>query len=161
MLRGVLTRISTFNNEVDDLRAQVLSRVASAVEVWAAAAPTQCDSQQHDGEIVCQVVSEMFHVDSIGESDDEEMALDASGEEEDLEMNCGDGIWERRRSGVIKNKRLVKNKESAKATPCKTIFLGGRGTSSTIPSFCGETTCRCACGFVSGGHEQCDWSFIA
>ena len=45
VLWGVLSRISTFSGEVDDLRVQVLSPVPSAVDVSAATVPlTQCDS---------------------------------------------------------------------------------------------------------------------
>ena len=56
----------------------------------------------------------MFHLDSV--SEDEEKALGTSEDEDDLEPNVEvNGIWERRRSGVIKNKRSVKNKENVEA----------------------------------------------
>ena len=68
-----------------------------------------------------QTIPEMFLLDSVGESEDEEMALDASEEEDDLEANGGNGIWERRRNRVIKNRRLVKNNERVKAKQSKTM----------------------------------------
>ena len=46
----------------------------------------------------------MFHL--VSDSEDEERALGASEEEDDLELNVEfNGIWERRRSGVIKKKK--------------------------------------------------------
>ena len=80
MLREVLSRISAFCDEVDDLRAQVAKgRVPAAVDVSAAATPpAQCDSQQHEGDTVDQTVSKAFHLASVGERGDQEMALAAS-----------------------------------------------------------------------------------
>ena len=61
------------------------------------------------------------------ESCDEDMLFDASEAEDEREVSRSNGIWERRRSGVIKKGKLVKYKEKAKAKQNKSIIIEEEG----------------------------------
>ena len=73
-----------------------------------------------------QAASEEMHLSTVEEeSGDESMLLGTStGAEDDLDVSQDNGIWERRRSAIFKNKRMVKikDKDKGKAKPCKTII---------------------------------------
>ena len=49
----------------------------------------------------------------------------STGAEDDLDVSRDDGIWERRRNAVVKNKRMVKlqDKDRVKEKPCKKIII--------------------------------------
>ena len=61
------------------------------------------------------------------------------------------GIWERRRSVIFKNKRMVKikdkDKDKGKAKQCKTIII--EEDPPPAPRATRKTTCRCDGAFVS------------
>ena len=60
------------------------------------------------------------------ESGDESMLMGTStGAEDDLDVSRDNGIWERRRNAIIKNKRMVKlrDKDKVKVKSCKTIII--------------------------------------
>ena len=61
----------------------------------------------------------------------------------DADLDGGNRIWERRRVGAVKGKRLVKMKEKVKAEQCNSIIVDddGRWTPSFSCSCCGETAC--------------------
>ena len=61
------------------------------------------------------------------ESGDESMLMGTStGAEDDLDVGRDNGIWERRRNAIIKNKRMVKlkDKDKLKNKSCKTVITG-------------------------------------
>ena len=49
----------------------------------------------------------------------------STGAEDDLDVSRDDGIWERRRNAVVKNKRMVKlqDKDRVMEKPCKNIII--------------------------------------
>ena len=130
MLQGVLVRIREESEECAELGAQVAREHAPATEsTMSEATPlSQCDSQQEqENDMVGQAVSEEMYLSTVDEeSGDESMLLGTStGAEDDLDVSNGSGIWERRRSAIFKNKRMVKikDKDKGKAKPCKTIII--------------------------------------
>ena len=115
MLQGVLSRIRIESEECDELRAQVAKEKAPA-ESFETVPPTQCDSQPD--EMYLSTVEE--------ESGDESMLMGGStGAEDEMDVGRDNGIWERRRSAIIKNKRMVKlkDKDKLKSKMCKTIVI--------------------------------------
>ena len=57
---------------------------------------------------------------------DESMLMGTStGAEDDLDVSRDNGTWERRRSAIVKNKRMVKleDMDNVKVKPCKTIII--------------------------------------
>ena len=91
--------------------------------------PTQVDSQPDTGE-----VGQVFDPAAPAplnpgpfESCDEDMLFDASEAEDEGEVCRSNGIWERRRSGVIKKGKLIKNKEKAKAKQNKSVIIEEEG----------------------------------
>ena len=114
MLQGVLSRIRVESEECDELRAQVAKEQAAS-ETGETVPPTQCDSQPE--ELYLSTVEE--------ESGDESMLMGTStGAEDDLDVGRDNGIWERRRNAIIKNKKMVKlkDKDKLKVKPCKTYY---------------------------------------
>ena len=75
--------------------------------------------------MVGQAASEEMYLSTVDEeSGDESMLLGTStGAEDDLDVSSGRDIWERRRSAIFKNKRMVKIKGMGKGKPCKTIII--------------------------------------
>ena len=102
----------------------------AAVPAVAAIPPTQCDSQQPQENVtvsvgeVGQAGAGVLHHGSGEENCEEEMLLNSSESDDVLDANDrGDGIWERRRSGVILNWRLVENKDNSKVKQSKTVIF--------------------------------------
>ena len=115
MLQGVLSRIRVESEECDELRAQVAKENTPA-EAVESVPPTQYDSQPD--EMYLSTVEE--------ESGDESMLMGGStGAEDEMDVGRNNGIWERRRSAIIKDKRLVKlkDKDKLKNKKCKTIII--------------------------------------
>ena len=115
MLQGVLSRIRVESEECDELRAQVAKEKAPA-ESFETIPPTQYDSQPD--EMYLSTVEE--------ESGDESMLMGGStGAEDEMDVGRDNGIWERRRNAIIKNKRMVKlkDKDKSKSKMCKTIII--------------------------------------
>ena len=115
MLHGVLSRIRVESEECDELRAQVAKEQAPS-ETGETVPPTQSDSQPE--EMYLSTVEE--------ESRDESMLMGTStGAEDDLDVGRDNGIWERRRNAIIKNKKMVKlnDKDKLKVKPSKTIII--------------------------------------
>ena len=78
--------------------------------------PTQNDSQPD--EMYLSTVEE--------ESGDESMLMGGStGAEDEIDVSRDNGIWERRRNDIIKNKKMVKlkDKDKMKSKACKTIII--------------------------------------
>ena len=132
MLRGVLEQIRQVEDEIKDLRVQVAKEKSDSSDgdnVSIRTAPaTQVDSQPDmggDGLVVNTNASSSLHPGPF-ESCDEDMLCSASEAEDERDVRR-DGIWERRRSGVIKKGRLLKVK--AKAKPNKTIIIEEEGES--------------------------------
>ena len=114
MLQGVLSRIRVESEECDELRAQVAKEQAPSET--GETIPPKSDSQQE----------EMYLSTVIEESGDESMLMGTStGAEYDLDVGRENGIWERRRNAIIKNKKMVKlkDKDKLKVKPCKTIII--------------------------------------
>ena len=111
MLQGVLSRIRVESEECDELHAQVAKEQAPP-GTCETIPPTQSDSQPD--EMYLSTVEE--------ESGDESMLMGGSTGAEDGRDN---GIWERRRNAIIKNKRMVKlkDKDKMRSKPCKTIII--------------------------------------
>ena len=124
MLQGVLSRIRIESEECDELRAQVAKEKAPP-DTGETIPPTQSDSQQGD-DMVGQTTSEEMYLSTVEEeSGDESMLMGAStGAEDDLDVGRDNGIWERRRNAIIKNKRMVKlkDKDKLRSKPCKTYY---------------------------------------
>ena len=115
MLQGVLSRIRVESEECDELRAQVAKENAPA-ESFETIPPPQYDSQPD--EMYLSTVEE--------ESGDESMLMGGStGAEDEKDVGRDNGIWERRRNAIIKNKRMVKlkDKDKLKSKMCKTIII--------------------------------------
>ena len=115
MLQGVLSRIRVESEECDELRAHVAKEKAPA-ESFETIPPTQYDSQPD--EMYLSTVEE--------ESGDESMLMGGStGAEDEMDVGRDNGIWERRRNAIIKNKRMVKlkDKDKLKSKMCKTIII--------------------------------------
>ena len=115
MLQGVLSHIRVESEECDELRAQVAKEQAPS-DTGDTIPPTHRDSQQE--EIYFSTVDE--------ESGDKSLLMGTStGAEDDLDVGRDNGIWERRRNAIIKNKRMVKlkDKDKLKVKPCKTIII--------------------------------------
>ena len=76
--------------------------------------------------MVGQTASEEMYLSTVEEkSGDETMLVGTTGAEDDLDVSGDNGIWERRRNAIIKNKRMVKLKDNdkLKVKPCKTIII--------------------------------------
>ena len=125
MLQGVLSRIRIESEECDELRAQVAKEKAPA-ETFETVPPTQSDSQPGD-DMVGQTATEEMYLSTVEEeSGDESMLMGAStGAEDEMDVGRDNGIWERRRSAIIKNKRMgkLKDKDKLKNKMCKTIII--------------------------------------
>ena len=118
MLQGVLERIRVVDDEIKDLRVQVAKEKSDSSDGDNAsvrtAPATQVDSQPDIGEcglVVGSTAPTPLHPGPF-ESCDEDMLFDASEAEDEREV-CRNGIWERRRSGVIKKGKLLTYKEKA------------------------------------------------
>ena len=122
MLQEVLSRT---REECDELRAQV-AREKAPSDNGEAIPPTQCDSQ-HGNDMSSQTASQEMYLSTVEEeSGDESMLMGTStGAENDLDVSRDNGIWERRRNAIIKNKRMVKrkDKDKLKVKGCKTIII--------------------------------------
>ena len=125
MLQGVLERIRLVDDEIKDLRVQVAKEKSDSSDGDNAsvrtAPATQVDSQPDLGEnglVVNPTAPTPLHPGPF-ESCDEDMLYSASEAEDEREVRRN-GIWERRRSGVIKKGRLLKVK--AKAKPNKVHY---------------------------------------
>ena len=132
MLRGVVEQIRLVEDEIKDLRVQVAQEKSDSSDGDNAsirtAPATQVDSQPdmgEDGLVVNTNASTSLHPGPF-ESCDEDMLCSASEAEDERDVRRN-GIWERRRSGVIKKGRLLKVK--AKAKPNKTIIIEEEGES--------------------------------
>ena len=120
------------DDEIKDLRVQVAkeksdSSVGDNASIRTAPA-TQVDSQPDIGEsglVVGSTAPTPLHTGPF-ESCDEDMLFDASEEEDKREVRRN-GIWERRRSGVIKKGKLLNYKEKAKAKQSKSIIIEEEG----------------------------------
>ena len=130
MLRGVVEQIRLVEDEIKDLRVQVAKEKSDSSDGDNASIRTaparQVDSQPdmgEDGLVVTPSVSTPLHPGPF-ESCDEDMLCSASEAEDERDVRRN-GIWERRRSGVIKKGRLLKVK--AKAKPNKTIIIEEEG----------------------------------
>ena len=121
----MLSRIRVESEECEELRAQV-AREQAPSEYGEAIPPTQSDSQQGN-EIISQFASEEMYLSSVEEENGDESMLTgtSTGAEDDLDVSRDNGIWERRRNAIIKNKRMVKlkDKDKVKVKPCKTIII--------------------------------------
>ena len=116
MLQGVLSRIRVESEECDELRAQVAKEKAPPADSGETVPPTQSDSQPD--EMYLSTVEE--------ESGDESMLMGGStGAEDEMDVSRDNGIWERRRNAIIKNKRMVKlkDKDKLRNKTCKTIII--------------------------------------
>ena len=73
----------------------------------------------------------------------------STGAEDDLDVSRDNGIWERRRIAIFKNKRMVKlkDKDKLKVKLCKTIII--EEEPPPAPCFW-ETSCGSYCAAVSG-----------
>ena len=91
----------------------------------------------------------------IRQTASEQMYLSTVEEESGSRDN---GIWERRRHAIVKNKRMVKlkDKDKVKVKPCKTIIIEEE-TSSCSPSFW-EATGGCDCAAIPGRNWSRHWS---
>ena len=119
MLQGVLPRIRV---ESDELRARV-AREQAPSENGEAIPPTQCDSQQGT-DMISRTASEEMYLGAVEEeSGDESMLVGTSGAEDDLDVSRDNGMWERHRNAIIKNKRMVKLKDKDNVKPCKTMII--------------------------------------
>ena len=116
MLQGVLLRAQVESEECDELRARVAREKAPSENGEAAR-----------NDMTGQAASEEMYLSAVEEeSGDESMLLGTStGAEDDLVVSQENGMCERRRSAILKNKRIVKNtdKEKRKAKLCKTIII--------------------------------------
>ena len=132
MLQGVLERIRVVDDEIQDLRAQVVREKSDSGDGDNAsvrtAPATQFDSQPDSGEVgpVFDPAAPTPLNPGPFESCDEDMLFDASEAEDEREVSRN-GIWERRRSGVIKKAKLLKYKEKAKAKRNKSIIIEEEG----------------------------------
>ena len=104
MLQGVLSRIRVESEECEELRAQV-AREQAPSENGETIPPSQCDSQQGTDMISQTAFEEMYLGTVEEESGDESMLVGTSGAEDDLDVSRDNGIWERRRNAIIKNKK--------------------------------------------------------
>ena len=79
----------------------------------------------------------------------------STGAEDDLDVGRDNGIWERRRNAIIKNKRMVKlkDKDKLKVKPCKTIII--EEEPPPAPSCFWETSCGSYCAAISGRNWSC------
>ena len=125
LLQRVLSRIRVESEECDEFRAPVAEDQAPS-DTGETTPPTQSDSQQGD-DMVGQAASEEMYLSTVeDESGNESMLMGTSaGAEDDLDVGRDNGIWERRRNAIIKNKRMVKrrDKNKLKVKPCKTIDI--------------------------------------
>ena len=113
------------SEECDELRAQVAKEQAPS-DTGEMIPPTQSDSQQGDDIVGLAASEELYLSTAEEESGNESMLMGTStGAEDDLDVGRDNGIWERRRNAIIKNKRMVKlkDKDKLKVKPCKTIFI--------------------------------------
>ena len=93
-----------------------MAKEKAPAETFETVPPTQSDSQPD--EMYLSTVEE--------ESGDESMLMGGStGAEDEMDLGRDNGIWERRRSAIIKNKRMVKlkDKDKLKNKMCKTIII--------------------------------------
>ena len=109
---------------LDKLRSQEASHKGQIDKLELA----QVDSQPDNGE-----VGEVFDPTAPAplnpgpfESCDEDMLFDASEGEDEGEACRSNGIWERRRSGVIKKGKLVKNMEKLRRSKVNPLLLRKR-----------------------------------
>ena len=125
MLQGVLERIRLVDDEIKDLRVQVAKEKSDSSDGDNAsvrtAPATQVDSQPDIGLVVDPTAPTPLHPGPF-ESCDEDMLYGASEAEDEGEVRRN-GIWERRRVGVIKKGKLLKYKEKAKAKQNKSIIV--------------------------------------
>ena len=125
MLQEVLSRIRVESEECDELRAQVAKEQAP-LDTGETIPPTQSGSQQGD-DTVGQTASEEMYLSTVEEESGDESMLrgTSTGAEDDLDVGRDNGIWERRRNAIFKNKRMVKlmDKDKLKVKPCKTIVI--------------------------------------
>ena len=132
MLQGVQERVRVVDDEIKDLRAQVAKEKSDSSDGDNAsirtAPATQVDSQPDIGEggLVFGPTAPTPLNPGPFESCDEDMLFDTS-EAEDEREGSRNGIWERRRSGVIKKGKLLKYKEKAKAKQNKSIIIEEEG----------------------------------
>ena len=155
MLPGVLWRIRVESEECEELRSQV-AREQAPSDNGEAIPPTQCDSQRGNG----QTASEEMYLSTLEEeSGDESMLVGTSGAEDDLDVSQGHGIWERRRSAIVRNERMVKikDKDRGKVKPCKTMII--EEDPPLAPPGFSETTCGCDCTAISARNWSRHWSF--
>ena len=114
MLQGVLERIRVVDDEIKDPRAQVAREMSDGSDGDNAsvrtAPATQVDSQPDIGEVgpLFDPAAPTPLNPGPFESCHEDMLFDASEAEDEREVSRSNGIWERRRSGVIKKGKLVK-----------------------------------------------------
>ena len=128
VLQGVLERIRLVDDEIKDLRVQVAKEKSDSSDGDNAsvriAPATQVDSQPDigvSGLVVDPSAPTPLHPGPF-ESCDEDMLYGASEAEDEGEVRRN-GIWERRRVGVIKKGKLLKYKEKAKAKQNKSIIV--------------------------------------
>ena len=132
MLRAVVEQIRQVEDEIKDLRVLVAKEKSDSSDGDNASVRTapasQVDSPSGVGDIglVVNPSPPMPVHPGPFESCDEDMLCSSSEAEDEREVRRN-GIWERRRSGVIKKGRLLKVKPKAK--PNKTIIIEEEGES--------------------------------
>ena len=123
MLQGVLERIRVVDDEIKDLRAQVAKEKSDS------------DGDTASVRLLLQrrLILSLMWVKVVSplnpgpfEIYDEDMFFDSSEAEDEREVSRN-GIWERRRSGVIKKGKLLKYKEKAKPKQNKSIIIEEEG----------------------------------
>ena len=139
LLQEVLTQIRVVSDQVCDRRALVAKEEnhVSVVPAVAAIPPTRCDAQQTDENVNAsgdENVLGGLDIRTAFECENSDEEMDSSWSDEGLDSSSarGNDIWESRRRGVIKNRRLVKTKVKSKAKLNKTIILE-EGNESTPP----------------------------
>ena len=128
MLQGVQERIRVVDDEIRDLRAQVAKEKSDSSDGDNAslrtAPATQVDSQPDIGEVdrVFGPTAPTPLNPGPFESCDEDMLFDASEAEDEVEVSRN-GIWERRRSGVVKKEKLLKYKKKQRRSKISPLLL--------------------------------------
>ena len=141
MLPEVFAQIQMVSDQVSYLRALVAKDEdpISVVPAVAAIPPIQCDSQQPQENVNAsgdENVLEGADVRTVSEDENSDEEMDSAGSDDVQDSTCarGNSIWESRRRGVIKNRRLVKNKVKTKVKLNKTIILEEVDESTSLPA---------------------------
>ena len=148
------------DDEIKDLRAQVAKEKSDSSDGDNAsiltAPATQVDYQPDIGEggLVFDPTAPTLLNPGPFEGCDEDMLCSASEAEDEREVRRN-GIWERRRSGVIKKGKLLKFQEKAKAKQNKSIIIEEEGeVPPPDPPVAGKHLADVLNKLVSGGFKR-------